>query len=95
MGLDTNGHAFKPNSEEFVFWTGHSPFLRDRYLENIELVDRGIQHAVEMIENYYKDGKTAFVFTADHGMSNIGKIIALVSYQYVKEIMGMVIQIVQ
>ncbi|KAN0031977.1 hypothetical protein ACTFIV_005850 [Dictyostelium citrinum] len=59
LGLDTNGHAYRPNSKE--------------YFNNIALVDRGIEKIVKLIEDFYgNDGKTAFVFTADHGMSNRG-----------------------
>lgn len=59
LGLDTNGHAFKPHSPE--------------YLGNVEFVDAGIKQAVKMIEDFYgNDGKTAFIYTADHGMSDAG-----------------------
>jgi phosphatidylinositol glycan class N len=59
LGLDTNGHAHRPYSKE--------------YLENIKLVDQGVQRFEKAISDFYgNDGKTAFVFTADHGMSNRG-----------------------
>ncbi|KAJ1658993.1 Glycosyl phosphatidyl inositol anchor synthesis [Dispira simplex] len=59
LGLDTNGHAHRPYSSE--------------YLNNIRSVDRGIQAIVERLESFYQhDGKTAYVFTADHGMNNQG-----------------------
>ncbi|OZJ04522.1 hypothetical protein BZG36_02247 [Bifiguratus adelaidae] len=59
LGLDTNGHAFRPHSKE--------------YIENIALVDRGIKKTVDLIENFYRhDGRTSYVFTADHGMNNRG-----------------------
>ncbi|GAA5814692.1 hypothetical protein MFLAVUS_008191 [Mucor flavus] len=59
LGLDTNGHAFRPMSEE--------------YLNNIKLVDQGVQEMVELIEKFYNnDGRTSYVFTADHGMNNRG-----------------------
>ncbi|KAJ1955291.1 Glycosyl phosphatidyl inositol anchor synthesis, partial [Dispira parvispora] len=59
LGLDTNGHAHRPYSPE--------------YLNNIRSVDRGIQAVVERLESFYQhDGKTAYVFTADHGMNNQG-----------------------
>lgn len=59
LGLDTNGHAFKPHSKE--------------YLENVEFVDAGIKKAVEELESFYEnDGKTAYIYTADHGMSDGG-----------------------
>ncbi|KAJ2158759.1 Glycosyl phosphatidyl inositol anchor synthesis [Coemansia sp. RSA 552] len=59
LGIDTNGHGFKPYSDE--------------YLGNIRTVDRGIQHLVDRFESYYgSDGQTAYVFTADHGMNDRG-----------------------
>ncbi|CAO3599670.1 unnamed protein product [Absidia cylindrospora] len=59
LGLDTNGHAHRPHSKE--------------YHDNIGLVDRGVEEMVNLIENFYgHDGKTSYVFTADHGMNNRG-----------------------
>ncbi|OQE39240.1 hypothetical protein PENCOP_c007G03750 [Penicillium coprophilum] len=58
LGLDTTGHSFRPYSNE--------------YLHNIKIVDQGIQAVTELVEDFYGDGKTAFVFTADHGMSDTG-----------------------
>jgi len=46
-----------------------------QYLENIKLVDQGIQRITNMFEDvFHADGKTAYVFTADHGMTNWGMI---------------------
>ncbi|KAF9970112.1 Glycosyl phosphatidyl inositol anchor synthesis, partial [Modicella reniformis] len=57
LGLDTNGHSHLPTSEF--------------YLNNIRIVDNGIQRVTEQLREFYgDDGKTAFVFTADHGMGN-------------------------
>lgn len=58
LGLDMNGHAFRPYSKE--------------YLHNLKVVDAGVQEMAKLIEDFYGDGKTAFVFTADHGMSDWG-----------------------
>jgi phosphatidylinositol glycan class N len=43
-----------------------------QYLHNIQIVDRGVQEITQLIEEFYDDDKTAFVFTADHGMSDWG-----------------------
>uniref|UniRef100_A0A674E7V5 GPI ethanolamine phosphate transferase 1 n=1 Tax=Salmo trutta TaxID=8032 RepID=A0A674E7V5_SALTR len=59
LGIDTNGHAHRPMSQE--------------YLENIRLVDSGVKELVSMVEDIFdNDGRTAYVFTSDHGMTNWG-----------------------
>ncbi|POW05503.1 hypothetical protein PSHT_10771 [Puccinia striiformis] len=58
LGLDTAGHSYRPHSPE--------------YFRNIQVVDQVVRGAQEMLENFYGDDRTAFIFTADHGMSNIG-----------------------
>ncbi|XP_054478913.1 GPI ethanolamine phosphate transferase 1 [Anoplopoma fimbria] len=59
LGIDTNGHAHRPMSKE--------------YLDNIGLVDTGVAELVSMVEDFFgHDGKTAYVFTSDHGMTNWG-----------------------
>lgn len=58
LGLDTTGHAYRPYSKE--------------YLHNIKVVDEGVQQITTLVDDFYADGKTAFVFTADHGMSDWG-----------------------
>ncbi|KAK0636892.1 GPI ethanolamine phosphate transferase 1 [Bombardia bombarda] len=58
LGLDTTGHAYRPYSKE--------------YLNNIKVVDQGVKEITELINNFYNDDRTAFVFTADHGMSDWG-----------------------
>lgn len=58
LGLDTTGHSHRPYS-----W---------QYLHNIQIVDEGVKEMTQLIEDFYNDGKTAYVFTADHGMSDWG-----------------------
>lgn len=59
LGCDTNGHRHNPRSPE--------------YRRNIRLVDRGIEKMVDLFDRYWRhDGRTAFVFTADHGMTDWG-----------------------
>ncbi|XP_043364363.1 GPI ethanolamine phosphate transferase 1 isoform X2 [Dermochelys coriacea] len=59
LGIDTNGHAHRPNSRE--------------YKDNIRKVDDGINDIVSMLEDFYgNDGKTAFILTSDHGMTDWG-----------------------
>lgn len=59
LGIDTNGHAHRPGSSD--------------YLNNIALVDELVEKIYRLMEDFYDfDGKTAYVFSADHGMSNKG-----------------------
>lgn len=59
LGLDTNGH-------------GHRPFSQE-YLDNIKLVDTIMEKIQKITADFFdNDQKTAFIFTADHGMDNRG-----------------------
>lgn len=58
LGLDTTGHSYRPYSRE--------------YLHNIKIVDQGVEKITALIDKFYADDKTAYVFTADHGMSDWG-----------------------
>ncbi|KAG4302229.1 hypothetical protein PCK1_001501 [Pneumocystis canis] len=58
LGLDTAGHSYRPYSKE--------------YINNIKVVDIGIKNITELVENYYNDNKTVWIFTSDHGMSDLG-----------------------
>jgi GPI ethanolamine phosphate transferase 1 len=58
LGLDTSGHSYRPYSAE--------------YLNNIKVVDQGVKEITELIQKFYSDDRTAFVFTADHGMNDWG-----------------------
>uniref|UniRef100_A0A8C9T4I8 GPI ethanolamine phosphate transferase 1 n=1 Tax=Scleropages formosus TaxID=113540 RepID=A0A8C9T4I8_SCLFO len=59
LGIDTNGHAHRPMSSE--------------YLKNVEIVDTGVEEVVSIVEDFFdNDGKTAYIFTSDHGMTNWG-----------------------
>ena len=58
-GIDTNGHAHRPMSKE--------------YLANIQSVDQGIKRMYELFEEYFNhDNSTAYIMTSDHGMTNWG-----------------------
>lgn len=58
LGLDTNGHTNKPHST--------------LYADNLRFVDDGIRRVEQLINEYYQDNATAFVFTSDHGMTDWG-----------------------
>ncbi|TYZ58043.1 hypothetical protein PybrP1_010764 [[Pythium] brassicae (nom. inval.)] len=59
LGIDSNGHAHRPGSRD--------------YLNNIALVDELVAKLHALVEAFYgHDGRTAYVFSADHGMSNKG-----------------------
>ncbi|KAK0078653.1 hypothetical protein PV325_002228 [Microctonus aethiopoides] len=58
LGCDTAGHASKPHSKE--------------YKDNMRFVDKKIQEVVESTTKYFNDNSTAYIFTADHGMTDWG-----------------------
>jgi phosphatidylinositol glycan class N len=58
LTLDSSGHVNKP----------YSP----AYLANVARVDAGIRSIFELAESFFGPGTTAYLFTADHGMSNRG-----------------------
>ncbi|KAK2018005.1 GPI ethanolamine phosphate transferase 1 [Colletotrichum eremochloae] len=58
LGIDTAGHFHRPYSKE--------------YLNGIKLVDQGVKEITELMNDFFADDRTAFVFTADHGMSDWG-----------------------
>lgn len=59
LGIDTCGHSSKPYSDD--------------YLDNIRLVDAGIKEIVDLVESFYgNDGRTAYVMSSDHGMTDWG-----------------------
>lgn len=41
-------------------------------MENIQAVDDIVFQVEQLIHQFYRDDKTAYIFTADHGMSAIG-----------------------
>ena len=46
------------------------------YFENIRIVDRGIEELISEIDKYFDhDGKTSYILTSDHGMTNWGKVL--------------------
>ncbi|KAJ7292742.1 Phosphatidylinositolglycan class N-domain-containing protein [Mycena rebaudengoi] len=58
LGLDTTGHSYRPFSQE--------------YMNNIRVVDDIVRRTELLIQDFYEDQDTSYIFTADHGMSVIG-----------------------
>ncbi|XP_038704369.1 GPI ethanolamine phosphate transferase 1 isoform X2 [Tripterygium wilfordii] len=58
LGCDSNGHAHRPYSSI--------------YLNNVKVVDHIAERVFTLLEDYFKDNRTAYIFTADHGMSDKG-----------------------
>ena len=56
LGLDTTGHTYRPQSPEYV--------------GNTIVVDAISREVERLMDHFFhNDGRTAYVFTADHGMS--------------------------
>lgn len=60
LGLDTTGHTYRPKSAEYV--------------GNLMVVNAIIEEVERLLNDFYGSEKdeTAYIFTADHGMSNKG-----------------------
>ena len=58
LGSDTNGHAHKPHSQQ--------------YKQNVNVVDEISKRVEQLVTERFKDDKTAFILTADHGMTDWG-----------------------
>jgi len=41
-------------------------------MENIKVVDNIVKRTERLVSEFYGDEETVFIFTADHGMSEIG-----------------------
>ena len=40
-------------------------------MKNIQVVDEIVRETEQLLSDFYQDDCTSFIFTADHGMSNI------------------------
>ncbi|XP_017120278.1 GPI ethanolamine phosphate transferase 1 [Drosophila elegans] len=58
LGLDTAGHVHKPGSPKF--------------LQNVAKTERGIYEIYQEFERVFPDKRTAYLLTADHGMTDSG-----------------------
>uniref|UniRef100_A0A2S2NAG3 GPI ethanolamine phosphate transferase 1 n=1 Tax=Schizaphis graminum TaxID=13262 RepID=A0A2S2NAG3_SCHGA len=58
LSTDVSGHIDKPNSKE--------------YLENLIYIEKVVKEIEQLLESYYNDNRTAYIFTSDHGMTDWG-----------------------
>lgn len=54
LGLDSQSHA-------------HGGPAAQQYLDNISLVDAGIERLVGQLESVFPDSSTTYILTSDHG----------------------------
>ncbi|TDL27114.1 alkaline phosphatase-like protein [Rickenella mellea] len=58
LGVDTTGHSYRPHSKE--------------YMNSLGIIDNIIKKTEQLLKDFYGDEETSYIFTADHGMANIG-----------------------
>jgi phosphatidylinositol glycan class N len=74
LGLDTTGHSYRPHSvvRTLLLFVQLAVEHAQEYMNNIKVVDQIAQETEALMSSFYGDAETAFIFTADHGMSVIG-----------------------
>jgi len=57
------------------------------YLENLIYIEKVVKEIEQLLESYYNDNRTAYIFTSDHGMTDWGKNF---EHRYVLELFNLI-----
>lgn len=53
-------------------WFSYNPFHFREYIANVKYVDALVKEIQNEFNSFFNDGKTAYIFTSDHGMTDWG-----------------------
>lgn len=76
LGIDTNGHGNKPQSKQYIenikgyIYFPNFPFFF--HTRTLLVVDSGIKRVQKLVDDFFNDHRTSWLFTSDHGMTDWG-----------------------
>ncbi|CAG0879015.1 unnamed protein product [Darwinula stevensoni] len=72
LGMDLVGHYRKPHSKNYLCFLLLFVVGGSAYKICLDVVDQGVRETTQLFEELFPDQRTAFLFTADHGMTDWG-----------------------